>query len=82
MLPAMATTTIRVDTETHALLSELSRASGMSLIDTVREAAEALRRRRFAERVTDELVALRSDPKGWQDYLDEAGSTEVSDGIG
>lgn len=78
----VATTTIRVDTDTHAVLSELSRASGLSLIDTVREAAEALRRRRFAEQVTDELVALRSDDAGWQDYLDESSSTEVTDGLG
>ena len=40
---------------THAQLLELSRAAEMSLIDTVRAAAEALRRERFARRAVGEL---------------------------
>ncbi|MDP3984618.1 MAG: hypothetical protein Q8Q52_06425 [Acidimicrobiia bacterium] len=78
----MGTTTIRVDTETHARLVELSTASGTSLIETVRDAAEALRRQRFAHQVAAELAELRSDPEGWEAYLAEAGSTSVTDGIG
>lgn len=78
----MATTTIRVDAETHARLVELSQARGRSLIDTVREAVEALGRQRFAERVADELTALRADPAAWKDYLAEAEESSVADGIG
>ena len=77
----MATTTIRVDTETHARLIELSEDSGATLMETVRDAAEALRRRRFAETVADELAALQSDPEAWADYLEEAESTSVADGL-
>ena len=77
----MATTTIRVDTETHAELVELSKTSGASLLQTVRDAAEALRRQRFAEETVRKLDALRADPAAWEDYLAEAESTHVTDGI-
>ena len=77
----MASTTIRVDTATHARLVELSSASGSSLIDTVRDAAEALRRQRFAGQVTAELERLRGDPVAWNDYLADADATSVADGV-
>lgn len=77
----MASTTIRVDTETHARLQALSRESGRSLIDTIREAAEALGRQRFAHQVAAELAALRSDKDAWKAYITEADSTSVADGI-
>ena len=78
----MATTTIRVDSETHARLQELSTASGASLIDTVRDAAEALRRQRFGAMVAAELAALEADPVAWAGYLAEADTTTVTDGLG
>ena len=77
----MATTTIRVDEATHAQLLDLSRAAGASLIDTVREAAEALRRQRFAHLVADELAALRNDPEDWERYVAQADEA-VGDGLG
>ena len=78
----MATTTIRVDTDTHARLVELSDDAGASLIDTVRDAVEALRRQRFARRVADEIAELRSDPEAWASYLADAETTSVTDGVG
>jgi predicted DNA-binding protein len=75
-------TTIRIDRDTHARLVELSKANGATLIDTVRDAAEALRRQRFAHRVADELEALRADPTAWAAYLAEGDSTAVTDGLG
>ena len=78
----MATTTIRVDADTHAQLVELSQAGGASLIDTVRDAAEALRRQRFAHQVAGELAELHQDEAGWREYLAEADSTAVTDGVG
>ncbi len=78
----MATTTIRIDIDTHARLVELSDAAGASLIDTVRDAAEALRRQRFARRVTAEIAELRRDPEAWTSYLADAESTSVTDGLG
>lgn len=78
----MGTTTIRVDTETHARLVELAKSAGDSLLATVREAAEALRRQRFAFKVATELVALRSDEREWANYLAEAEATDLADGLG
>lgn len=78
----MRTTTIRVDTDTHARLLDLSNATGASLIETVRDAAEALRRQRFAHQVADELANLHKDPQAWEAYLVEANESSVSDGIG
>ncbi|MCQ3805752.1 MAG: hypothetical protein OXB92_06915 [Acidimicrobiaceae bacterium] len=77
----MKTTTIRVDRETHARLLELSEATGDTLTKTVRDAAEALQRLRFGLRVQEELAALKSDPAAWDDYLAQAETTSVSDGI-
>lgn len=78
----MGTTTIRVDTATHARLVAMSRATGASLIDTVRDATEALRRQRFGHQVADELAELQRDPERWADYLADADSTSVADGLG
>jgi hypothetical protein len=77
----VTTTTIRVDTATHAQLVELSRLTGASLLQTVRDATEALRRLRFAEESVRKLDALRADPVAWADYLAGAESTHVGDGI-
>jgi hypothetical protein len=78
----MSTTTIRIDTDTHARLVELSDAAGASLIETVRDATEALRRQRFAQRVAEELAELRSDREAWASYLADAEGTSVTDGVG
>lgn len=78
----MGTTTIRVDTDTHARLIELSKSTGSSLMATVRDAAEALRRQRFAYQVVTELAELRDDPEAWSAYLAEADTTSVTDGLG
>jgi hypothetical protein len=81
-LKLMTTTTIRVDTETHRQLLELGEASGVSLIDTVRAATEALRRQRFGQQVADEMAAMRQDAPQWDAYLAEAEVSEGDDGIG
>ena len=77
----MGTTTIRVDTATHARLVEMSELSGSSLIETVREATEALQGLRFARQVASELGELRKDAAAWGSYLAEADSSSVADGV-
>jgi len=77
----METTTIRVDRDTHARLLELSREADTSLIATVRDAAEALWRQRFARELMGQLNELRQDPTAWEAYLAEAEETHVTDGI-
>ncbi len=44
----MATTTIRIDSETHKRLTALSKSGNKQIIDVVREATAALERVRFA----------------------------------
>lgn len=78
----MDSTTIRVDRETHARLVRMSKLAGTSVGQTVRDAAEALSRQRFAKRVVRELEELRKDEAAWTAYLDEAEATHVDDGIG
>lgn len=78
----MATTTIRVSTETHRLLGELAAQRDQTLTQTVRDAAEALRRRDFVRGVAADLDELRREPAAWQAYLEEADATHVSDGVG
>ena len=54
-------TTIRVDEATHAELSDLAARRGTSLLETARDAAEALRRQELARSVRYQLDALRAD---------------------
>ena len=77
----MSTTTIRVDSDTHAELLALSKQSGESLVNTVRAATKALRRQLFAETVVKQLDTLREDPARWNDYIAD-GDVAVCDGIG
>ncbi|CAB4773037.1 unannotated protein [freshwater metagenome] len=77
----MRSTTIRVDEVTHAELLDLASATGDSLIDTVRAAAQALRQQRFAQQVAHEMNSLRENPTAWNDYLGEAEATTVRDGV-
>ena len=74
-------TTIRGDQATHAQLVALSREMGSSLMETVKAAAEALRRQRFADTVADQLQALHRDPVAWDAYLADA-ELAVGDGLG
>jgi len=77
----MGSTTIRVDTATHAELLDLSRRAGATLSETVRDAALALRRARFGEQVRGEFEALANDPDALEGYLADAESTSVPDGV-
>jgi hypothetical protein len=75
------TTTIRVDCETHAQLVALSDQTDQSLLQTVRDAANALQRVRFGLRVQTELDLLREDTSAWDSYVAEADATSVADGF-
>jgi len=77
----MSTTTIRVDSDTHAQLAELAKAANTSLLKTVSAATETLRRQRFAEDVKSRLAEMRVDDDTWTQYLQDAEATSVSDGV-
>ena len=67
----LATTTVRIDAKTHSQLVALGDEFGATLIEALRDATQALRLQRFAERVTNEMASLRND-RAWDDYLTEA----------
>jgi predicted transcriptional regulator len=79
--PYVSTTTIRVDHETHRRLVAISRASNRSLIDVVRDAAEALERAQFATLVSSQLDAMRRQRDDWAAYTGDA-ELAVRDGLG
>lgn len=77
----MATTTVRVDVETHEKLAAMAAASGATLMEVARRAVDALERLQFARTVAVEIEALRLDEGAWEDYLGDAESTDVADGL-
>lgn len=77
----MGSTTIRVDLETRDRLREIAEDERRPIIEVARDAAEALRRQRFAQQVREDYARLRADPEAWADYLAEAEATHGSDGI-
>jgi hypothetical protein len=79
---AHGSTTIRVEMATRDLLSALAAARGTSIQEAARDAAEALRRQEFARAVRDRLAEMRADPDVWAEYLADAETTAVDDGIG
>ncbi len=78
----MAQTTIRVDTEMCDRLALMGREVGATIGETVRDAAEALWKMRFARESMMQLQVLRQDREAWADYLAEADLIYVADGIG
>ena len=61
-----ATTTVRVDSRTHATLAALAAETGQSMQTIMAEAVEAYFRRHFVEAANAEYAALQRDnPAAW-----------------
>ena len=54
----------------------------MSPAATIRDAAEAWWRQRFARHAMEQIRELHKDSEAWREYLAEAEETHVADGIG
>ena len=78
----MRTKTVLIDVDTYARLVEMSNLDGVALSETIRDAAEVLSRKRFAQRASAEFAELLTDREAWASYLAEAESTSVADGLG
>jgi hypothetical protein len=74
-------TTIRVDRDTHQRLLAFSQQHGLSLMEILRRAADALDRELFVGEARAQIEKLKADPQAWVDYLRESSLTEVADGI-
>jgi hypothetical protein len=74
-------TTIRVDRDTHKRLLAFSQQLGLSLMEILRRATDALDRELFVGEARAQIEKLKADPQAWVDYLRESSLTEVADGI-
>ena len=74
-------TTIRVDRDTHQRLLAFSQQQGLSLMEILRRATDALDRELFVGEARSQIEKLKAEPQAWADYLHESSLTEVADGI-
>src|SRR6218665_2717884 len=80
---AMASETVRIKPDTHAKLTELAKAAGESLTDTLERAVETLRRQKVLEAVNAGYADLRRDKKAWNAWQAELAAWDqtTSDGL-
>lgn len=74
-------TTLRVSEPTRDRFAELARATGRPMSQLLDDAADALERRLFFDRLTAGYAALRDDPDAWSEVEAEraAESTALRD---
>lgn len=79
----MATMTLKISSETHAVLAELAAEDKQAMGEVVAAMTERERRRRFLEGANEDLERLRADPAAWADYQAEIRSMEgtLMDGL-
>ena len=64
-------TTVKIDKFTQKTLKELAQQRGTSMQSILREAILEYRRRQFLEDTNAAYEALKSNPKAWQEELEE-----------
>ena len=74
----MASTTVRVSTETHELLRKLAEATGEPLQRVLERAVENYRREQFFAELDAAYERLQADPVAWEDELAERAEWEVT----
>ena len=72
----MATTVVRVEERTHAILRAWAEEQGKSISQIVREMVEHQESERFWRVMREDYERLQADPDAWQDYLAEAAVLE------
>ncbi len=79
----MATTTVKIPTEAHAMLAELAAAQKRPMSALLADLIERERRRVFLEGLNADFARLRADPAAWTDYQAEVTSMEgtMMDGL-
>lgn len=78
----MASTTVRVDPRTHAILRELSEQEHKPIGQLVTEAVERYRDEKFWQKMEGALARLKADPAAWEDYQDEIELWDTTSGDG
>ena len=79
----MATTTFRVNENTHRRLQELAREAGVTMPEIVDRLVEADRGRQLFDRAYEAYAALQTDAAAWEDELAErrAWDAALADGL-
>ena len=72
-------TTIRVSEETRSRFAELAKATGRPMTELLDEAADALERRVFFDRLAARYAELRHDADAWEEI--EAERAEESSSL-
>ncbi len=67
----MSTATVRVTSETRAVIQALARESNQSMQSLIARAVEQYRRQLVLQRANDAYAALRSQPEAWAEELEE-----------
>ena len=63
--------TIKIKTETHLKLQELSRSENRPMGEIVTRLVDEYEHQRFWQEAKAQLARLKADPVAWKDYLDE-----------
>jgi hypothetical protein len=63
--------TVRIDPAAHAVLSNIARASHLTLTEALTRAISAYEREVFLQGLTDDFASLRADPKHWEQERSE-----------
>lgn len=79
----MATTTIRVKTETREMLRELADASGMSMQRVLDEALDQYRRQTLLAETNAAYARLQAAPEAWSEWMREREEWDqtIADGL-
>lgn len=80
---ATATTMLRVNADTRAILQDLARKKSVSMQEIVRRAVETYRREQLMAAAAAGYAALRANPSAWQEYQEEMASLDgaLADGL-
>jgi len=71
-------TAIRISEETRDRFAELAKATGRPMTELLDEAADALERRVFFDRLSARYAVLRADPGAWRAIEDERATESKS----
>lgn len=76
--------TVRIDPAAYAILSELARASRLTLTETLTRAVGAYEREVFLQGLGDDFASLRADRQKWaEEQTERAGWVQTNaDGLG
>lgn len=72
----MATTVVRIEARTHAMLRAWSEAQNKSIGQVVADLVEQREQEQFWQQMREDYERLQADPAAWKDYQDEVALLE------